>query len=45
MEPILSKDAVSSLRNYIKTEFGNDYLPNDPLNYSGKKGKKCTRSS
>ena len=35
----LSKDAISSLRNYIKTEFGNEYLPNDPLNYSGKKAK------
>ena len=35
----LSTDAISSLRSYIKTEFGNEYLPNDPLNYSGKKAK------
>ncbi len=35
----LSADAVSSFRNYIKNEFGNDYLPEHPLNYSGKKAK------
>ena len=35
----LSTDAISSFRNYIKTEIGNEYLPNDALNYSGKKAK------
>ncbi|MDA9082019.1 type I DNA topoisomerase, partial [Candidatus Pelagibacter sp.] len=35
----LSTDAVSSFRSYIKNEFGNDYLPENPLNYSGKKAK------
>ncbi len=35
----LSKDAITSLRSYIKTEFGNEYMPKDPLNYSGKKAK------
>ena len=35
----LSTDAISSFRNYIKTEFGNEYLPNNVLNYSGKKAK------
>ena len=35
----LSKDAVSVFRNYIKKEIGNEYLPENPLNYSGKKAK------
>ncbi len=35
----LSKDAISSFRDYIKKEYGNEYLPNDHLNYSGKKAK------
>ena len=35
----LSKDAVSSFRNYIQKEIGNEYLPKDALNYSGKKAK------
>ena len=35
----LSTDAVSSFRNYIKKEFGDEYLPKSPLNYSGKKAK------
>ncbi len=35
----LSKDAVSSFRNYIQKEIGNEYLPKDVLNYSGKKAK------
>ena len=35
----LSTDAVSSFRNYIKNEFGDEYLPINPLNYSGKKAK------
>ncbi len=35
----LSADAISSFRQYIKSEFGGDYLPDQPLNYSGKKAK------
>jgi DNA topoisomerase-1 len=35
----LSKDAVTSFRDYIKKKIGNDYLPKDVLNYSGKKAK------
>merc|ERR1711966_10365 len=35
----LSIDAVSDFRNYIKNEFGKEYLPDNPLNYSGKKAK------
>ena len=35
----LSKDAVSSFRDYIKKELGNEYLPQAALNYSGKKAK------
>ncbi|MBD1159258.1 type I DNA topoisomerase [Pelagibacterales bacterium SAG-MED19] len=35
----LSKDAVSTFRDYIQKEIGNEYLPKDPLNYSGKKAK------
>ncbi len=35
----LSKDAVSDFRNYIKKEIGNEYLPENALNYSGKKAK------
>ena len=35
----LSKDAVTSFRNYIQKEIGNEYLPRDVLNYSGKKAK------
>ena len=35
----LSKDAISTFRNYIKNEFGKKYLPENPLNYSGKKAK------
>ena len=35
----LSKDAVSAFRDYIKKEIGNEYLPSDALNYSGKKAK------
>merc|ERR1739848_108370 len=33
----LSADAVSDFRNFIKKEFGNKYLPENPNNYSGKK--------
>ncbi len=35
----LSGDAVSDFRNFIKTEYGNEYLPKNPNNYSGKKAK------
>jgi len=35
----LSSDAISTFRNYIKKEFGNKYLPENSLNYSGKKAK------
>jgi len=35
----LSKDAISAFREYIKKEIGNEYLPKDVLNYSGKKAK------
>ena len=35
----LSTDAVSSFRDYIKKEFGDEYVPKSPLNYSGKKAK------
>ena len=35
----LSKDAISAFRNYIKKEIGNEYLPENSLNYSGKKAK------
>ena len=35
----LSKDAISTFRNYIKENIGNEYLPENSLNYSGKKAK------
>ena len=35
----ISTEAISGFRDYIKNEYGNQYLPNDPLNYSGKKAK------
>ncbi|MDC3085337.1 type I DNA topoisomerase [Candidatus Pelagibacter sp.] len=35
----LSKDAISAFRDYIKKEIGNEYLPENSLNYSGKKAK------
>ncbi len=35
----LSADAVSDFRNFIKKEYGNEYLPENPNNYSGKKAK------
>jgi DNA topoisomerase I len=35
----LSSDAIESFRSYIKNEFGNEYLPEIPLNYTGKKAK------
>ncbi len=35
----LSADAVSDFRNFIKKEYGVEYLPENPNNYSGKKAK------
>ncbi len=35
----LSADAVSDFRNFIKKEYGSEYLPENPNNYSGKKAK------
>ncbi len=35
----LSADAVNDFRNFIKKEYGNEYLPQNPNNYSGKKAK------
>ena len=35
----ISADAISDFRNFIKNEYGNEYLPKNPLNYSGKKAK------
>ena len=35
----ISTEAISGFRDYIKNEYGNQYIPNDPLNYSGKKAK------
>jgi DNA topoisomerase I len=35
----LSQDAISTFREYIKKEIGNEYLPENSLNYSGKKAK------
>ena len=35
----LSADATSDFRHYIKKEIGKEYLPENALNYSGKKAK------
>lgn len=35
----ISKDAVPLFRDHIKKEYGDEYLPKEPLNYSGKKAK------
>ncbi len=35
----LSKDAISAFREYIKKEIGKEYIPENALNYSGKKAK------
>ena len=35
----MSTDSISSFRDYIKVKFGNDYLPNNAINYTGKKAK------
>ena len=35
----LSKDAISTFRDYINNEYGKEYLPDMPINYSEKKTK------
>jgi len=35
----LSADAISDFRSFIKKEYGDEYLPEKSLNYSGKKAK------
>ena len=35
----ISKDAIEIFRNHIQKEYGNEYLPANELNYSGKKAK------
>jgi len=35
----VSKDAVEAFRNFITKNYGKSYLPEVPLNYSGKKAK------
>ena len=35
----ISKDAVTDFRTFIKNSFGDNYLPKEPNNYSGKKAK------
>jgi len=35
----ISNEAISGFRDYIKNNFGENYLPNEPLTYSGKKAK------
>ena len=35
----ISKDAVSLFRDFIKNQYGKEYLPDEPLSYSGKKAK------
>ncbi len=35
----ISKDSISKFRNYISNNYGEKYLPDTPLNYSGKKAK------
>ena len=35
----ISADAVTTFRNYTGDNFGENYLPEKPLNYSGKKAK------
>ena len=35
----ISKEAVSDFRTYIDNNFGKDYLPQDPMSYTGKKAK------
>ncbi len=35
----ISKDAITSFRDFIIQNYGDKYLPEQPLNYSGKKAK------
>jgi DNA topoisomerase-1 len=35
----LSNEAITKFRDFIKNEYGNEYLPENPNNYSGKKAK------
>jgi DNA topoisomerase-1 len=35
----ISKDAIENFRNYISNNYGEKYLPNNPINYSEKKAK------
>jgi len=35
----ISNDAISLFRDFIKSEYGNEYLPENSLSYSGKKAK------
>ncbi len=35
----ISKDAITSFRDFIMHNYGDKYLPEQPLNYSGKKAK------
>ena len=35
----ISSDAIESFRSYIEKELGKEYLPETPLNYTGKKAK------
>ena len=35
----ISKDAISEFRTFIKSSYGDNYLPEEPNNYSGKKAK------
>ena len=35
----ISNDAITIFRDFIKKEYGNNYVPENPLSYSGKKAK------
>ncbi len=35
----ISKDAISDFRNFIQNSYGDNYLPQQPNNFSGKKAK------
>ena len=35
----ISQDAISDFRNFIQTSYGDNYLPQQPNNFSGKKAK------
>ena len=36
--PFMSPEAVDSIRHFVGHEYGNDYLPSNPLIYTAKKG-------